>query len=138
MNLTITKCDWGCAKISAVLSAMWLISTGACAQPGPNYPLPKLSEPVSVSRLGVSVYASRAPDGHQLAVIDSIDPSGPFGSSNLPQAVGSVINAIETYHPGTILQLLETVNAFPPGKVVKIELLRLCPTGYAEFPIRLN
>ena len=40
--------------------------------------LPRFSESVKVEHLGVTVFQSKAADGHPLLAIDEIDPSGPL------------------------------------------------------------
>jgi hypothetical protein len=109
---------------------------GAAEQRGQ---LPRLSQSVAVPSLGVTVFQSRAADGHPLVLIDQIDGSGPLArlaGQILPGGVA--VNAIETYHPGGVAELMQIMSAYRPGTTVKLQLLQFLPKiGFLETPVRL-
>jgi hypothetical protein len=102
--------------------------------------LPRLSESVEAEHLGVTVFQSKAADGHALIVIDDIDPSGPLRNVRDQIPLASVaINAVDSYHPGTIAELAQIMAIHKSGDIVKLELLQLLPhTGFGSFPVRLK
>ena len=106
----------------------------------PQKELPRLGQSFAVARLGLTVYQSKAPDGHALIVIDQIEPTGALGNmrNQIPSA-SVVINAVESYHPGTIAQLAQIMGTHKSGDIVKLELLQLVPKiGVASFSVKLN
>jgi hypothetical protein len=106
----------------------------------PQRGLPRLGESVAAPHLGVTVFQSRAPDGHGLVLIDNVDTGGPLGRlANQITPGGVAINAIDTYHPATIAQLMQIMDPYSAGTTVKLELLQFLPkVGFTEFPIRLQ
>jgi hypothetical protein len=102
-----------------------------------GWSLSRLSQSVEVARLGITVFQSRAADGHGLVVIDAIQPNGPLGKLQLPPAV--VINAVDTYHPSTIDLLMQIMMSHQSGDFVKLELMQFGPpVRFGEIRVRLN
>lgn len=104
----------------------------------PRQGMPRLGESVAVPHFGITVFQSRAPDGHGLVLIDNVDTTGPLGRfANQIMPGGVAINAIDTYHPATIAQLMQIMSAYNSGTTVKLELMQF-PSGFAEIPVRLQ